>query len=404
MLKLKTTNIGRIASAADLIQEALREAIVHGDMQDGEVLRQDQIASLFNVSRIPVREALARLEAQGLVTNHRYKGAVVTALSVEEIAETFEFRALVEPEVIRRSVLRMSAEALAEAEAHCAAFSSETDPGAWAQCNRAFHYALYRDADRPYHLQIVSSALDKVGRYLRAQLVLTNGMGRAREEHLAILDACRSGNADEAARLTRDHILGASRPSPAFCSARRDVGRSAKDDAAGPLVCGKQAAIQRSRKAPVLLRGGHDAAPDAPSIASGEAVADDTGARGRQTRPGACRTTDAGLAGLRRRQASTSPLCQTRRPATSSRPRSRPGETGPRHALPRTAQARPRSDAALEARGMKSAPPRRGRPRAARRYAPRSLSASTAIVVPSDREIAQARNASASSTHRTGNG
>ncbi len=102
---------------------------MHGDMQDGEVLRQDQIASLFNVSRIPVREALARLEAQGLVTNHRYKGAVVTALSVEEIAETFEFRALVEPEVIRRSVLRMSAEALAEAEAHCAAFSSETDPG-----------------------------------------------------------------------------------------------------------------------------------------------------------------------------------------------------------------------------------------------------------------------------------
>lgn len=208
-MKLKAIDIGRAASAADLIQEALREAIVHGDMRDGEVLRQDQIAALFNVSRIPVREALARLETQGLVTNHRYKGAVVTALSIEEIAETFEFRALVEPEVIRRSVGRMSREALAEAREHCLAFSRETDPGAFAQRNRAFHYALYRDAGRPYHLRIASEALDKVGRYLRAQLVLTNGMERARAEHEAILSACASGDADRAAALTRDHILGA---------------------------------------------------------------------------------------------------------------------------------------------------------------------------------------------------
>lgn len=211
MLKLKSTDIGRAASAADLIQDALREAIVHGDVKDGDVLRQDQIASLFNVSRIPVREALARLEAVGLVTNHRYKGAVVTSLSLDEIAETFEFRALVEPEVLRLSVRSMSAAMLEEASRHCEAFATETDPARWAQLNRAFHAALYRDARRPYHLQIVSDALDKVGRYLRAQLILTDGMEQARREHAAILQACMVGDGEKAASLTRQHILDASR-------------------------------------------------------------------------------------------------------------------------------------------------------------------------------------------------
>lgn len=221
MLKLKATDIGRTASAADLIQDALREAIVHGEMRDGDVLRQDQIAALFNVSRIPVREALARLEALGLVTNHRYKGAVVTSLSLDEIAETFEFRALIEPDVIRRAVAGMTPAALDEAGEACEAFATEPDPERWAPLNRAFHYALYRDAHRPYHLQIVSSALDKVGRYLRAQLLLTDGMEQARREHAAIFEACRARDGERAAELTRRHILDASHSLIAFLKRER---------------------------------------------------------------------------------------------------------------------------------------------------------------------------------------
>lgn len=221
VLKLKAVDIGRTASAADLIQAALREAIVHGEMRDGDVLRQDQIAGLFNVSRIPVREALARLEAQGLVTSHRYKGAVVTSLSLDEIAETFEFRALIEPEVLRIAVGQMSPTSLEEARAHCRDFDTEINPERWAPLNRAFHYALYRDANRPYHLQVVSAALDKVGRYLRAQLILTDGMDQARAEHAAILEACIAGDADRAAELTRRHILDASHSLLAFLERER---------------------------------------------------------------------------------------------------------------------------------------------------------------------------------------
>ncbi|KAA0970774.1 GntR family transcriptional regulator [Aureimonas fodinaquatilis] len=209
MLNIKAKNIGTMASAADLIFEALRESIVDGDLQDGDLLRQDQLATMFNVSRIPVREALARLEEQGLVTNQRYKGAVVSSLSLAEIAETFEFRALLESEVIRHSVRNLRPESLREATLFHKQFAAEKNSANWATLNRRFHETLYQDAGRPYFLQVAGAALDKVGRYLRAQLVLTDGMARARAEHAEILQACKDADADLAARLTHDHIMGA---------------------------------------------------------------------------------------------------------------------------------------------------------------------------------------------------
>jgi DNA-binding GntR family transcriptional regulator len=218
---LKAVNLGAMSSASDVIFNSLREAIVDGALQDGDLLRQDQIASMFNVSRIPVREALARLEEQGLVTNQRYKGAVVSSLSLDEIAELFEFRALVEGAVIHHSVSNIRPETLDEAKHHAEAFASETDSAKWAQLNRQFHYALYKDCKGPYHLQVISAELNKIGRYLRAQLVLTGGIARARSEHEGILKAAIARDADLATELTRAHILGASRSLVTFLERQR---------------------------------------------------------------------------------------------------------------------------------------------------------------------------------------
>lgn len=209
-MKVRATDIAQMASASDVIFDALREAIAKGDISEGQTLRQDHIARMFNVSRIPVREALTRLEEQGLVSTQRYRGAVVTTLSTEEIREIFEFRALLEPEVLRYSVERITAEGLENAKRFANAFSTESDSSHWGELNRRFHYSLYEPSGRPYYLQTISAALDRVDRYLRAQLVLTDGMARARREHQGILEACIRRDADEAARLTREHILGAS--------------------------------------------------------------------------------------------------------------------------------------------------------------------------------------------------
>ncbi len=207
-LKIFATDLGKTASSSDVIFDALRGSIISGQVQAGESIRQEYIANLFNVSRIPVREALKRLEAQGLVQSLRYKGYVVSLLSHAETEEIYEIRAHLEPIVIERSVASMSEETLEEAREYCDLFNTETDATKWGEWNRRFHETLYRDAQRPYHLKLVGEAIDRVDSYLRAQLILTNGMEKAHQEHLGIIDACIKGDGDLAASRTRDHILG----------------------------------------------------------------------------------------------------------------------------------------------------------------------------------------------------
>ncbi|GAB4393010.1 MAG: GntR family transcriptional regulator [Kiloniellaceae bacterium] len=207
-MKLTPIDISKTASASSIVFEELRKAIIKGDLAVGEALRQDEIAALFNVSRIPVREALSRLEEQGLVRNQRYKGAVVSGLSAEEATEIFEFRLLVEPEIIRRAVPLMSKEGLKTARDYCQAFSRSTDPMSWGDLNRDFHSELYNMSRLKFHMEVMDNAMDRIDRYLRAQLVLSDGMERANREHFAILEACEAGDAEEAAALTAAHIQG----------------------------------------------------------------------------------------------------------------------------------------------------------------------------------------------------
>src|SRR5690348_2420010 len=100
---------------ASMTITALRERILRGDYPDGEPLRQDAIADELGVSRIPVREALRQLEAEGLVTFSPHRGAVVSTLSLEEIEELFELRADVECDLLRRAIPNIGAEHLARA-------------------------------------------------------------------------------------------------------------------------------------------------------------------------------------------------------------------------------------------------------------------------------------------------
>jgi DNA-binding GntR family transcriptional regulator len=208
-MKLESVDISQTASASSIVFEALKKAIIKGELKDGEPLRQDEIARLFNTSRIPVREAISRLQEQGLVKSQRYKGAVVAGIAPEEVSEIFDFRALLEGHVIEQAVPRMSKETLAVARGYCEEFMASTDPMEWGDLNRKFHSALYRASGLSYHSGVVDAALDRVDRYLRAQLTLTDGMERANIEHMGILEACERQDAQMAGELTRKHILGA---------------------------------------------------------------------------------------------------------------------------------------------------------------------------------------------------
>lgn len=206
---LKGVDVSKMVSAGGLVFEALRRAIIEGELKDGDPLRQDEIAKLFNTSRIPVREAITMLEQQGLVKNHRFKGAVVVGLSIAEASEIFDFRCIVDAHVIRAAVPHMTPALIEEARAICTAFANTTDPMQWGDLNRAFHITLYQASNLPFHLATLTNAMDRLDRYLRAQLLLTDGHARSNAEHLAILEACASGDSEAAANLTVAHIRGA---------------------------------------------------------------------------------------------------------------------------------------------------------------------------------------------------
>ncbi|KPF67598.1 hypothetical protein IP69_12875 [Bosea sp. AAP35] len=189
----------------------LRRRILSGAVAAGEALRQDALAREFGISRIPIREAFHQLAAEGLVTLHPHRGAVVTALSALDIAELFDLRAMLEPDLIRRAVPRLTASDFAQAETLLTDYAAAIGRGdleAYGELNREYHLSLYRASGRNQTLELVRVLLANTDRYTRVQLAMSDGATtRAKREHATLLALCRAGDAEGAARLTLDHVL-----------------------------------------------------------------------------------------------------------------------------------------------------------------------------------------------------
>ncbi len=194
-------------STSDFVAETLREAIVSGNLISGELLKQDELAERFSVSKIPVREALKRLEAEGLVSFIRNKGAVVASMSPEEIWEYVEIRAMLEARAAELSAPRITDANIERARAALEHFGRERHPGNWGHVNWMLHSALYADAGRPVLMAEIRSLYDKVERYVRALLAVTHELPKTQAEHRAIIDAFEARDAERAATLTRAHVL-----------------------------------------------------------------------------------------------------------------------------------------------------------------------------------------------------
>ncbi len=197
---------------ASLTVEALRERILRGDFPEGEPLRQDALADELGVSRIPVREALRQLEAEGLVTFNPHRGAVVSSLSLSEIDELFELRADIECDLLRRAVPGMTSEQLDRATAVLDEFEDALHAGEsarWGPLNWHFHAALYAPAARNFTMGVLQKLHQHSDRYFRMQVLLAKGGARANEEHRAIAAAVRIKDVQSATQLMRAHILGA---------------------------------------------------------------------------------------------------------------------------------------------------------------------------------------------------
>ncbi|RCS23070.1 GntR family transcriptional regulator [Phyllobacterium salinisoli] len=189
--------------------EAIRQGILSGSYVAGTQLRQDALAESFGVSRIPIREALFQLEAEGLVRISPQKGAVVSDLSRNEIDDVFELRILLEPRLLLASAPKLTEEdfqRLNDLHEDYIKAISENTVNDYGRLNAELHLAMYHRADMPRTQQIVASLLQTSDRYTRIQLSNAAAMQRAMEEHAELIHLCRSGRIDRAARFLAEHV------------------------------------------------------------------------------------------------------------------------------------------------------------------------------------------------------
>lgn len=199
--------VHRTLSAA--IADRLRAAILAGAHAAGAQLRQDALAAEFGVSRIPVREALFQLDAEGLVEIVPHKGAVVSGLSMDEVDDVFDLRVVLERRLLADSIPRMTRDDFARIDAARHAFEAKIASGEIAgtgSLNAEFHMALYAAARLPRTAAIVAGLLRTSERYTRLQLASTRGLAKAGREHRDLAALCRSGDARAAGELLAAHI------------------------------------------------------------------------------------------------------------------------------------------------------------------------------------------------------
>ncbi|MGR9459411.1 GntR family transcriptional regulator (plasmid) [Rhizobium leguminosarum] len=192
--------------APEVVRDGLREAILRGEFGEGSQLRQDQIAEQFGTSRIPVREALRQLEAEGLVRIEPNKGAVVTSLSIDDVLEMLDIRIALECYALRLAIPEMVEEDFDLASRILAGYNKEPNPESWGTMNWQFHWAIYAPCHRPRLLAMIEANYGHVNRFVRTQVSLAAGKERPQKEHELLLELCRQGAIDDAASLLATHI------------------------------------------------------------------------------------------------------------------------------------------------------------------------------------------------------
>ncbi len=199
-------NLTRISNSSTQIAEALTDEILQGNLNPAEKLNQGKLADQFGVSKIPVREALHRLEADGLITFQSNGSATVSTLSLAEAEQIYLMRTALETLLLRHAVPNLAPVDLVKAENALRLIDHETDAYQWMRLNWEFHMALYAPADMPYVVQSFEKLYINSTRYFVVNKLLTY-QARSQTEHLGILQACEKKDVALACQLLEAHLV-----------------------------------------------------------------------------------------------------------------------------------------------------------------------------------------------------
>lgn len=193
-------------TVAEQVANVLREAIASGTIGAGTPLRQDELAEQFGFSRMPIRDALRQLEAEGIVSIHPTKGAHVARMDSAEISEIYALRELLESEALRLSVPGLADAKLDEAEQVLDQIDAERNVGRWGALNQAFHLALYSACGNHRLLGLIEAHHNAADRYVRILLSNLDYRNRSQTEHRDLLAACRRRDGNKATGILRQHL------------------------------------------------------------------------------------------------------------------------------------------------------------------------------------------------------
>jgi DNA-binding GntR family transcriptional regulator len=193
-------------SKTDLVAALIRELVITGELAPGEQLRQRDLAQRFGVSQTPVREAMRRLESEGLLVCGTHRGFTVVAPDVGRVEENFQIRAALESlgaSLAARKIDPAGLRRLRELNDRMRALADD-DPR-YAGLNREFHFTVYEYAHSPLLLSLM--------RLLWASLAggprVTRSHAESARQHDEIVAALAAADADAASARTYQHIMGA---------------------------------------------------------------------------------------------------------------------------------------------------------------------------------------------------
>jgi DNA-binding GntR family transcriptional regulator len=198
--------IAKQNTQANLAYQELKKRILMGSFGASGRLREIEVAELLNMGRTPVREALKRLEDEGLVTHEPRRGLVVTSLDQQSVTELYAMR-----ELLEGGAARFAAKHASEAEidnmAHILQEGSQGDDPVAA--NLAFHQSIYGAAHNKFLIRALRSLTDSTYLLGRSTLETPGRPDAAHREHMAIYEAIRDGDPLRAEQVAREHIRNA---------------------------------------------------------------------------------------------------------------------------------------------------------------------------------------------------
>jgi DNA-binding GntR family transcriptional regulator len=198
---------------SDIVHKILKQKILDGGFSMGESLNISKIASELNISIIPVREGLKRLETEGLIDFIPHKGAQVRSFDLAKIKEIYDIRAVLEGLAARAAIPSLDAEKIEQLKSMNEAmkqYAVEGDDERFGQANKEFHRFIYQNAQYPSLFDMIFNLWE--GNWSKAVFAFhPERMLHAVEEHIEIIQAIEEKNADQTEHLVRQHKLNSAK-------------------------------------------------------------------------------------------------------------------------------------------------------------------------------------------------